>query len=180
MDPAQIQQALANLAANLATLTTQVQRIVSNPQQVNVAAPVIRPRSYVQKPATYNGKTAADARRFLAAYKAWALDQGEGLQHQNALGQMVMDYKRWILTACSFLVDEAADWATGVIEGMESANCLYTSYDEFVTGFRTRFETVNEKQDALAALNRLFMGTGTAADYTAQFKQHVGRLMSRM
>lgn len=176
MDAAQIQQALADLALNVANLTNQVQLMAANPPNVNVAAPVIRPQSYVQKPATYDGKTASDARRFLAAYKAWAKDQGEGLQRLNALGQMADDYPRWILTACSFLTGEAADWATGVVEGMAGTTPPYNSYDEFVKAFRTRFETVNEKQDALAALNRLWMGTGTAADYTAQFKQHVGRL----
>lgn len=80
MDPKQIMQALATLTNGLATLTTNVNRFIQNPPLVNILAPVLRPKSYVQRSTTYNGKTPADARRFLAAYKAWASDQGTGMQ----------------------------------------------------------------------------------------------------
>lgn len=70
MDPKQVMQALAALTNSLATLTNNVNRFIQNPPPVNIPAPVLHPKLYVQRPATYNGKTPADARRFLAAYKA--------------------------------------------------------------------------------------------------------------
>lgn len=80
MDSAQVMQALATLTQNLANLTDNVNQFIQNPPPVNIPAPVLRLKSYVQRPATYNGKMPADARRFLAAYKAWASDQGTGMQ----------------------------------------------------------------------------------------------------
>lgn len=80
MDPEQIMQAFAAFTTGLATLTTNVNRFIQNPAPVNIPALILHPKSYVQCPMTYNGKTPADARRFLAAYKAWAFDQGTGMQ----------------------------------------------------------------------------------------------------
>lgn len=70
MNSEQIMQALAALTTSLATLTTNVNRFIQNPTPVNIPALILCPKSYVQRPATYNRKTPADARRFLAAYKA--------------------------------------------------------------------------------------------------------------
>lgn len=177
MDAAQVTQAIGDLAALVTTLSRQVQNLVANPQPVNIAAPVIRPRSYVQKPTTYDGKTPADARRFLAAYKAWATDQGDGLKTTDTASNLINDEKRWILTACSFLVGDAVDWATSIVEGMEKplAERPYQTYNDFVKDFRVRFETVNEVHDALKALNELWMGKKSAAEYTALFKQYAAR-----
>ena len=175
MDAVQIQAALATLTQQVTALGNAMATLVANPPQVNVAAPVIRPKSYVQKPANYNGKTPADARRFLAAYKAWATDQGDGMKQRNAFGNMVINDKLWIITACSYLTDDAADWATSIVEGMETATPPYTLYSEFVKAFRDRFETTDEAGDALAALTQLWMGKKTAQEYTTAFNQHAGR-----
>lgn len=79
MDPTQIMQALATFTYGLATLTDNVNQFVQNPPLVNIPASVLHPKSYVQCLIMYNGKTPADARRFLVAYKAWASDQGTGM-----------------------------------------------------------------------------------------------------
>lgn len=70
MDLAQIMQVLATLIHGLATLMDNVNQFVQNPPPVNILAPVLRPKSYIQHLATYNSKTPANARRFLATYKA--------------------------------------------------------------------------------------------------------------
>lgn len=70
MDFAQIMQALATLTHSLATLTDNVNRFIQNSAPVNIPAPILRPKLYVQRPVIYNRKTPAEARRFLAAYKA--------------------------------------------------------------------------------------------------------------
>lgn len=80
MDPTQIMQALAILTHGLATLTDNVNWFIQNPPPINVPALVLHPRSYVQHLTMYNGKIPANARRFLAMYKAWASDQGTGMQ----------------------------------------------------------------------------------------------------
>lgn len=80
MDPALVMQTLTILTHNLVTLMDNVNRFIQNPPPVNIPAPILRPKSYVQRPAMYNGKMPADARRFLAAYKAWAADQGTRMQ----------------------------------------------------------------------------------------------------
>lgn len=59
---------------------TRVNWFIQNPPLVNIPTPVLRSKLYIQYPTTYNGKTPTDARRFLAAYKAWASDQGTGMQ----------------------------------------------------------------------------------------------------
>lgn len=70
MDSTQIMQALATLTHGLATLTDNVNRFIQNSPPVNIPAPVLHPKSYVQRLTAYNSKTPADTRRFLAAYKA--------------------------------------------------------------------------------------------------------------
>lgn len=173
MNPDQVMQALATLTNNLATLTANVNRFIQNPPPVNIPAPVLHPKSYVQHPATYNGKTPADARRFLVAYKAWALDQGTGMQNNQgtaAAPAWIANDKLWIITACSFLEGDAADWATSIVEGMETLTPPFADYPAFITTFRTRFETVDETGDALMVLEQLWQGTKTVQDYTALFK----------
>lgn len=171
-------QALATLTNNLTTLTNNVNRFIQNPPPVNISAPVLHPKSYVQHPTTYNGKTPADARRFLAAYKAWAANQGTGMQVNRGTAtapMWVANNKLWIITAYLFLEGDAADWATSIIEGMETLTPPFTDYPALITAFHTRFETVDEAGDALTALEQLWQGTKTVQDYMVLFKQHAGR-----
>lgn len=126
----------------------------------------------------YNGKTPADTRRFLATYKAWATDQGTGMQINRgtaAAPAWVMNDKLWIITACLFLEGGAADWATSIIEGMEMLTPPFADYPAFITAFRTCFKTVDEAGDALMAIKQLWQGTKTVQNYTAIFKQYAGR-----
>lgn len=125
----------------------------------------------------YNGKMPADARRFLATYKAWASDQGTGMQINWGtaviLAWMIND-KLWIITTCSFLEGDAADWAISIIKGMEILMSPFADYPTFVTAFRIRFEMVNKASDTLTVLEQLWQGTKTVQDYTALFKQYAG------
>lgn len=151
-------QALHILTQGLATLTNNVNRFIQNPAPVNIPAPILRPKSYVQRPTVYNSKMPADARRFLATYKAWASDQGTGMQVNRgtaaALAWVTND-KLWIITAYSFLEGDAADWATSIVEGMKTLTPPFADYPAFVTAFCMWFETVDEAGDALTALKQL-------------------------
>lgn len=62
MDLAQIMQALTTLTHGLATLMDNVNQFIQNPPLVNIPAPVLCPKLYVQRPAIYNGKTLANVR----------------------------------------------------------------------------------------------------------------------
>lgn len=64
----------------------------------------------------------------------------------------VANDKLWIITACSFLKGDAADWAASIVEGIETLMLLFADYPAFITAFRTRFETVDEAGDVLTAL----------------------------
>lgn len=111
-------------------------------------------------------------------YKAWAADQGIGMQVNRgtaAAPAWVANDKLWIITACSFLERDAADWATSIVEGIETLTPPFADYLAFVTAFRTRFETVNEAGDALTALEQLWQETKTVQDYMVLFKRHAGR-----
>lgn len=170
-------QALAALTNGLATLTTNVNQFIQNPPLVNIPAPVLRPKSYVQRLTAYNDKTPADTRRFLAAYKAWASDQGTGIQVNRgtaAAPAWVTNDKLWIIIACSFLEGDATNWVTSIVKGIETLMPPFADYPAFITTFHTWFEMVDEAGDALTALEQLWQGTKTVQDYTALFKQHAG------
>lgn len=51
----------------------------------------------------------------------------------------------------------------------------FVDYSAFVTAFCTQFETVDEAEDVLTALEQLWQGTKIVQDYTALFKQHIDR-----
>lgn len=58
--------------------------------------------------------------------------------------------------ACSFLEGDATNWATSIVEGMETLTPSFADYSAFVTAFRMRFETVDEAGNALTALEQLW------------------------
>lgn len=57
--------------------------------------------------------------------------------------------------ACLFLEGDAADWATSIIEGMETLTPPFADYPAFVTAFCTHFEIVDKAGDALTAIEQL-------------------------
>ena len=89
------------------------------------------------------------------------MDQGDSMKKPNAFGTIVRKEKLWIITACSFLTDKAADWAMRIVEKMETANPPFTTYDKFVKVFRTCFKTVDKAGNVLTALEQLWQGTKT-------------------
>lgn len=84
----------------------------------------------------------------------------------------VLNDKLWIIMAYLFLEEDATDWATNIIEGMETLMPPFTDYPVFVTAFHTRFEIVDEAGNALTALEQLWQGIKMVQDYTVLFKQH--------
>lgn len=87
----------------------------------------------------------------------------------------VTNNKLWIITVCSFLEGDAADWVTSIVKGMETLTPPFADYPAFVTAFCTQFKMVDEAGDVLMVLEQLWQGTKTVQDYIALFKQHTGR-----
>ena len=80
------------------------------------------------------------------------------------------------MSSClTFLTGEVALWATLIIDQLNNAGTPFPSWNDFVAAFRARFETVDMAGDAFVALDNLYQGTKTAAEYTALFKQYVER-----
>lgn len=88
----------------------------------------------------------------------------------------VINDKLWIIIACSFLEGDATNWATSIVEGMETLAPPFANYSAFITAFRTQFEMVDKASNTLTALEQLWQGTKTVQDYIALFKQHAGRM----
>lgn len=53
---------------------------------------------------------------------------------------------------------------------METLTPLFTDYTTFVMAFWIRFETVNEADDVLTALEQLWQGTKMVQHYMVLFK----------
>lgn len=168
----QMQQALTALTQAVTTLTTTV----NNRQQ---EAPGRTLDKALQKPTPFKGSSSADARRFLAAFSTYAMTTGNLLNNPQADGTYTPDERKWIVSALTFLQDEAAIWATPYLEKVAEANVanrpFQDSWATFKTDFRSRFETSNEAVDAKDALRALWQGSKTVPEYAAKFKE----LMSR-
>lgn len=95
-------------------------------------------------------------------------------QRTTAALTWVNNDKLWIITTCSFLKGDTTDWATSIVEVMETLISLFADYPAFVTMFHTRFEMVDEADDMLTALEQLWQGIKIVQDYAALFKQHAG------
>lgn len=168
----QMQQALTALTQAVTTLTTTV----NNRQQ---GTPERTLDKALQKPMPFKGNSSADARRFLAAFSTYAMTTGSLLNNATADGAYAPDDRKWIVSALTFLQDEAAIWATPYLETVAEAEVakrpFQDSWATFKADFRSRFETSNEAVDAKDALRALWQGSKTVPEYAAKFKE----LMSR-
>ncbi|KAI3620786.1 gag protein [Moniliophthora roreri] len=68
--------------------------------------------------------------------------------------------------------DDAAVWATPAMEKVAQERHPYdNSWEEFVKGFKLRFETTDEAADAKEQLHVLFQEKQLVAEYAAKFKE---------
>lgn len=123
----------------------------------------------VAKPQNYDGKQGEEARRFLASFELYA----------NSIPAL-NDHKKKITSAISFLVEDAALWATTISEAINDYHSSgtkfpYQDWEEFTEAFRARFETADAEVDAKEILKHLYQGRNTVAKYAATFKQYSER-----
>uniref|UniRef100_A0A0W0F8D9 Putative reverse transcriptase-rnase h-integrase n=1 Tax=Moniliophthora roreri TaxID=221103 RepID=A0A0W0F8D9_MONRR len=82
---------------------------------------------------------------------------------------------RWDLGKRGWL-DDAAVWATPAMEEVAQGRHSYdNSWEEFVKGFKLRFETTDEAADAKERLRVLFQEKQSVAEYAAKFKEIMSR-----
>ncbi|ESK81001.1 hypothetical protein Moror_7608 [Moniliophthora roreri MCA 2997] len=126
-----------------------------------------------QKPSAFTGKLGgANACQFIAAFSLYAQSQRAVLNRANADGTWARDDGLWIRLALTFMQDDAAVWATLAMEEVAQGRHLYdNSWEEFVKGFKLRFETTDEAADAKEQLHVLFQGKQSVAEYAAKFKE---------
>ncbi|KAI3608983.1 hypothetical protein WG66_011077 [Moniliophthora roreri] len=72
--------------------------------------------------------------------------------------------------------DDAAVWATLAMEEVAQGRHPYdNSWNEFVKGFKLRFETTDEAADAKEQLHVLFQEKQSVVEYAAKFKEIMSR-----
>ncbi|KAI3614855.1 hypothetical protein WG66_003355 [Moniliophthora roreri] len=130
-----------------------------------------------QKPSAFTGKLGgANACRFIAAFSLYVQSQRAALNRANADRTWARDDGLWICSALTFMQDDAAVWATPAMEEVAQGRHLYdNSWEEFVKGFKLRFETTDEAADAKERLHVLFQGKQSVAEYAAKFKEIMSR-----
>lgn len=101
--------AMQNIGTAMTAINTTMQTLQTSSQ-----------KNVMQKPAKYNGRTSADAQRFMATFAAWA--DGESSLHNVTAEQRVRDESKWICTALLYLEDDAAIWATPSLEALGTGN----------------------------------------------------------
>jgi hypothetical protein len=139
-----VAQALAAMGNAITGLTQAINQItVGPPQQHNVSVSTTGAivGAGVEKPAKFKGKkdniqkNAEDARRFLAAYKAYACLQ-PALNTVDALGIVTRKDSQWIGLFLSFMEGEAGDWATPYREEMGNGTTPFNGkWDDAVKAF---------------------------------------------
>jgi hypothetical protein len=142
-------QAMANMSCTVATASA-VRSIVS---------------SVYKPPQPFKGQRGPDARRFLAAFWAWAAQQPQ-----------LQDYKQWIVAVFSYLHDNAAIWATPYLEQQKRGETPFDgSWTKFKEKFKARFETVNKQYDARRYIKSLKQCWLSVVEYIAKFAKYKDR-----
>ncbi|KAJ3871755.1 hypothetical protein F5051DRAFT_445864 [Lentinula edodes] len=88
----------------------------------------------------------------VAAFELWA----------NSIPTLSMNHKKKITSAITYLEGDAAIWATPISETINRSSITgsgvafpYDTWEEFVTAFKTPFETTDASADAKQLLKRL-------------------------
>jgi hypothetical protein len=167
-----VAQALAAMGNAITGLTQAINQIIAGPPQqhnVSVSTTGAIVGAGVEKPAKFKGekdniqKNAEDARRFLAAYKAYACLQ-PALNTVDALGVITRKDSQWIGSFLSFMEGEAGDWATPYREEMGNGTTPFNGkWDDAVKAFQEHFSVISVEEPARTQLRKVRQGKGTAA-----------------
>lgn len=122
------------------------------------------------KPAPYDGKTSADAQRFLAQFEAWKEERTD-LQAQAGRNNT-----KAIKAALLLLKETAGNWATQYLIAMAGVNPTWTTWAAFKTDFEARFLSSDEAALAVVQLQALRQKkTESVLEYSAKFQDLCSR-----
>ena len=167
----QMQQMMATMQQMMATMQTVMANLPANSGLASQASIVTHT---VEKPQAFSGddtKTrGADARRFLAAFTAYALSvpalSPSGQRNDTA----------WIRSFLGFMKGEAGIWATPHLENFGIGQVPFEAdFEKLKEAFRSRFEVVTADIAAKRALRLLFQKGMDVPSYTARFNEHADR-----
>jgi hypothetical protein len=176
-----VAQALAAMGNAITGLTQAINQIIAGPPQqhnvlVSTTGAIVG--AGVKKPAKFKGekddiqKNAEDARRFLAAYKAYTCLQ-PALNMVNAQGVVTRKDSQWIGSFLSFMEGEAGDRATPYRKEMGNGTTPFNGrWDDAVKAFQKCFLVISVKESARTQLRKVHQGKGTAAQYRLRFEQY--------
>ena len=148
---------LGTMATNVSNLADQVTALAQTVSAMQSANSGPRKVSVVEKPATFKGKDSESARLFRNAFYVWAEANKETFAEREANGRVAllpdgrirMDSRRTILSAMSFMTEDAALWARPHIESAASGQPVFGNFwAEFIAAFQTKFEPVDATADA--------------------------------
>lgn len=171
--PPTTDQLLQALVTGQQLLTTAVTGLV-NSMQANTSRRA--KEKIIEKPTPFRGESGADARRFLSAFSMYAHTVDRLNMWDPVSQRQVADQEMWIASALSFLQDEAALWATPYMEEIANGKgAFHSSWAEFRTQFKLRFEPADQEVDAKEKLRLLWQGKKTVPEYAARFKETMAR-----
>lgn len=163
-----------NVAATVQGLTNSVTAFVrtqSVPHPKEVAV--------VEKPTSFKGKGSESARLFRNTFYVWALNNAKSFYMRDANGNFqldinghrVLNHRKMITSALSFMVEDAAIWARPHIETLARDKPTFNdSWDEFLKQFKAKFEPIDATADAKNKIRSLKQGKQTFASLISEFE----------
>lgn len=177
----QMATAIATLATNQATLTTEVIQVVQwlSNLTVTVNTPSqVSATKVVEKPAHFDGKGSEKARQFRNVFVVWAYNNPRVFGQYDTIGASILDQQgvhmydgdKMITSALSFIDGDAAIWARPYIEKLaEEQHVFNSSWPDFIAAYKTKFEPINEQSEAQLQLSKIKQGKRKYSKYLSEF-----------
>ncbi len=133
----------------------------------------------VEKPTSFKGKGSESARLFRNAFYVWALHNAKSFYIRDVNGNFQLDVnghrmlnaRKMITSALSFMSDDAAIWARPHIETLAQNKAAFNdSWDEFLKQFKAKFEPIDATADAKNKILALKQGKQTFASLISEFE----------
>ena len=180
-DLVELTQLVGEMMLGLKTVVDQVQDLTNIIQTTQTAGASTVPRipkglkDMIARPKAWTGTGgSAEARHFLAAYRNWALSQGEGLNDYDPVRNLfIVNEKRWISAVLNLMEEGARTWALPYLEELGRGKQSFKGdWVEFEKAFMQRFMPQDSQEVARKALKNIKQGKQTVAEYMSKFDQY--------
>jgi hypothetical protein len=89
---------------------------------------------------------------------------------QSANRAILLDVYKMVLSALSFIAEDAAVWAQPHIESLTEGKMSFADWDAFLAAFKLKFKLVSPKADAKNKIIGMKQGKCTFGELLADFK----------